>query len=128
AAFGGAVPRRLTFQIRLPEWPGAALKRPHRVDTAHACRLYDFLPAADIWLLLAEEDAVVQTRGRAHLLEAELAVNLAAVLLNHLAHGQLQEFGQPRQLDIRNPHVPRPAGAAVAALVAGELEAVGVPG
>src|SRR5688500_16968184 len=128
AALGRVVPRLLARQVLRPEWPGAALERPYRVHAARADRVHDLLVPLLRDRHLLEEDAVVQPCRSAPLLQAELAVDLAAVFLNDIRRSYLQVLAEQRDLALADPHVIPPARAAVAALGAGELQPIRVPG
>src|SRR4051794_77328 len=60
-------------------------------------------------------------------LERVLAADLPAVLVDDLAGGKLEMIRESLDLDLANPDVPRRAGAAVAALRAGEIQPARVP-
>src|SRR5205085_593329 len=118
-------------QVGVPEGPGAALERADGVDGAAAVREGDRLVGAGaggaLDFFFGEEDAVVLAAGVAVFLQAELALDLAAVLLDHLLGREAEVFGEADDLVLADPDEARAAGAAVAALGAGELQPVGVP-
>src|SRR6202035_4324192 len=116
--------------VSSPEGPGAALHRAHRVDAASSFGVDDrFLPlrGGALDLLLFQEDAVVLAAGVPDFLEARVLADGAAILLNHFFSADAEELGEPPDLLAADPDVPRPAGAAVAALRAGEVQPLSVP-
>src|SRR2546428_1109087 len=133
AAVGGPVPRRPARHIGVPEGPGAALEGADRIDgaasTREPCPILRRLPPATLaTLLLRQEDAVILPPAVAVFFQAELAVHLAAVLLHRLLRRKAQELRQPDHFLPADPDEPWGAGAAVAALGAGEFQSPRVPG
>src|SRR5262249_10241673 len=109
ADLAGPLPRRGGDGVALPEGPGAALARPHRVDRTAP--------------LPVEEDAVAVHP----LAEAAAPADGARVDRGHLFDRLAEVFGDRGHLLVAHPHVARRPGAAVAAAGAAEAEAVLVP-
>src|SRR5688500_6443721 len=131
APFGGVVPGLFAPEVLGPEGPGAALEGAHLVHGAltpgRDDRFGAFL-SRDGHLVFLEEHAVVVADRITELLQAPLPIHLAAVSLDRFFRRDLQEIRQPHDLLAADPDEPGAAGAAVAALGAGELQPVAVPG
>jgi hypothetical protein len=102
------VGRRL--EIRVPEWPSAALPRPGTIDGAFS-------------QLVVEEDAVAV----GEFLEALPGTYAANILVFEIASLQADKCRQCGNFFAINPDMAGRSGAAVAALRAGKAEAGVVP-
>src|SRR5207248_2920184 len=97
-------------QVALPEWPGPALPRPHRIDGAAHLAVVKHAVAVDA--LLERPALAVRPRVEA----GDFFQRFAA------------ELGDGANFVVRHPDEPGPPGAAVAAPRTGEAQAVGEPG
>ena len=112
-AFAGVLPRLGALHVVLPEGPRLALHRPHGIDRA-----------AGLALLVAREEAAI--------IIGLLRERIALADLPHVGGGErlkieLQVSGDALHVTDGQPHIPRPAAAAVAALRAGKPQPLGVP-
>src|SRR5262245_18878612 len=124
----GHLPGPAALEVLVSERPGPALQRPHGIHAARALREANHLPVdAALGRLFLQEDAVVQARGTALLLEADPPADLPAEPRQRRLDRQLHVLGEPLDLLAADPHVAWPARAAVAALRACELESAGIP-
>jgi hypothetical protein len=74
-----------------------------------------------------EEHAIILAVDVAMLIEAEPIANAPAILLERLLERDAQMLSQTPDLFFTDPHIPRPAGTAMATLLAGEMKALGIP-
>jgi hypothetical protein len=109
--FAGFLPSRLGLQIRIPEWPSAALPRSSRIDLALA-------------RLVIKENAITVGEFTQALPNPDLAHVILFERLNVLAN-RLRQL-----LDLLgvHPNVPGSTRAAIAALRALKTKSILVPG
>jgi len=77
--------------------------------------------------LFFQEDAIVFPAGIPVFFQADVPVDDPAISVDDLLRPNPHELGEPPDLLAADPNKPRPPGAAIAALRAGEIEPVGVP-
>ncbi len=130
-AFAGFnFPGGFAFKILRPERPGPALQRANLIDPADALGLHDHLALARTSRRfdLLQENAFVFASTGARFVQAPFAVDFSAMPVDGFLHGELQMRRQPANFLFGNPHIPRPAGAAIPAAGAGEVQALLLPG
>jgi hypothetical protein len=85
------------------------------------------LAGLNVGLFITKERAVVFAVNVAVLIEAESIADAPTEFLDRLLGGQLKVLGEACDLFFADPYIAGATGAAMAALLAGETQALGVP-
>jgi len=108
----GIVPALLTLNVLFPEWPCAALCGANGIYTAFGFAVGSFQEDAIEILILGQADATGQ---------------LPQIFSAKSLDIHPQKLADLQNVIIRHPNIPRPSGAAIAALSAVEMQALFVP-